>query len=92
MLTLTRLTEEGNVFIPDEYRLALSLTSNSPLVLLQVGDILLLAPVDEELASVTSRLEARLSDAGIKVEDLIAEASAVREEINRAEFGQKDQP
>jgi len=89
MLTLTRLTEEGNVFIPDEYRRALSLTLDSPLVLLQVGDVLLLAPVDEELASVSSRLEARMNVAGIKVEDLIAEANAVREEITGEEFGQK---
>ncbi|MEW6210690.1 MAG: hypothetical protein AB1631_20160 [Acidobacteriota bacterium] len=89
MLTLTRLTEEGSVFIPDEYRRALSLTLDSPLVLLQVGDVLLLAPVDEELASVSSRLEARMNDAGIKVEDLIAEANAAREEITDREFGQK---
>jgi predicted nucleic acid-binding protein len=45
---------------------------------------------DHDVAEVTGWLEARMSEAGIGVEDLIAAATAPRAEITREEFGRED--
>lgn len=90
VFSLARLSEGGQVTIPAEYRRSLALSNNSAIVLVQVGDALVLAPYDDELAEVTGRLEARLSEAGLEVEDLIAAANKARSDITREEFGEED--
>lgn len=45
---------------------------------------------DSDICEVTRRLEARLSEAGIGIEDLIVAATEARSEITRKEFGEED--
>lgn len=90
VLSVARLTEDGQITIPAEYRRSLALSDNSAFVLVRVGDALVLAPYDDQLAEVTGRLEAKLSDSGIEVEDLIAATTEARAEITREEFGEED--
>jgi AbrB family looped-hinge helix DNA binding protein len=86
-LAITRLGSRGQLTIPAEYRQALALSSNTAVVLIQVGDALVVVPHDEPLAAVTQRLEAQMLQAGSDVDDLIAAAAEVRAAIAREEFG-----
>ena len=86
-LAIARLGPKGQLTIPAEYRQALALSSNTALVLVQVGDALVVAPQDEPLATVTQRLEAQMQQAGSNVEELIAAAAEARAQIVREEFG-----
>jgi bifunctional DNA-binding transcriptional regulator/antitoxin component of YhaV-PrlF toxin-antitoxin module len=87
VLSLTRLSEKGQLTIPAEYRRTHQLERDSALVLVEIGDALVLVPHDEALASVTARLEAALKGAGAGSDDLIAAATKARAEIVREEFG-----
>jgi bifunctional DNA-binding transcriptional regulator/antitoxin component of YhaV-PrlF toxin-antitoxin module len=88
---ITRLGAKGQVTIPAEYRRALSLSGDAPLVLVRLGDALVIAPHDDALATVTERLETQMRHAGSDVEELIAAATSARAEIVREEFGIADE-
>ncbi|HWP43605.1 MAG TPA: AbrB/MazE/SpoVT family DNA-binding domain-containing protein [Blastocatellia bacterium] len=89
-ISIARLSENGQITIPDEYRRALALSTDSSVVLVQVGDALVVAPYDDALAAVTSRLEAQMKDAGVDLEELVDAAKEARAEIAREEFGEED--
>ncbi len=72
VLSLTRLSEKGQLTIPAEYRRTHQLERDSALVLVEIGDALVLVPHDKVLASVTARLEAALK--GADADHLIAAA------------------
>jgi bifunctional DNA-binding transcriptional regulator/antitoxin component of YhaV-PrlF toxin-antitoxin module len=85
---ITRLDANGQLTIPEEYRNALAVSTDTAIVLIQVGDALVVAPCDDALAAVTGRLEARMQNAVSNVEDLVAAAAEARAEIVREEFGE----
>lgn len=87
VLSLTRLSEKGQLTIPAEYRRTHQLERDSALVLVEIGDALVLVPHDAALASVTARLEAALKGKSADADDLIAATSEARAEIVREEFG-----
>jgi hypothetical protein len=53
-----------------------------------MGDVLILAPIDEVLTKITERMEAAMRGAGVTVEELMEETLAARAEIVREEFGE----
>ena len=87
--TVTRVTPGGQITIPPEYRNAENLEPGTPLVAIQIGDALVLAPLDEPLAAVTGRLEAAMKAAGQSIEQLVEAAASARAEIVESEFGHK---
>jgi len=87
--TVTRVGPNGQITIPPEYRSAESLQDGTPLVAIQVGDALVLAPIDQELSAVTARMESALKAAGHSIEDLIAAAAAARADVAESEFSDK---
>jgi bifunctional DNA-binding transcriptional regulator/antitoxin component of YhaV-PrlF toxin-antitoxin module len=87
VLSIARLGANGRLTIPVEYRRALDLSGDAPLMLIQVGDALVITPCDEAFSAVSQRLEARMHQAGSNVSDLTAAAAAARAEIAREEFG-----
>jgi len=87
--TVTRVGPNGKITIPPEYRSAESLQDGTPLVAIQVGDALVLAPIDQELSAVTARMESALKAAGHSIEDLIAAAAAARADVAESEFSDK---
>ena len=89
-LSIVSLSEKGQLTIPADYRRDLSLARDSTLVLIRVGDALVLVPHDEALAALATRLEAAMRGAGLRVEDLLKTAEAVRGELARQEFGSED--
>ncbi|PZS23132.1 MAG: hypothetical protein DLM61_24530, partial [Pseudonocardiales bacterium] len=68
ILSITRLGAKGQITLPAPYRRALALSEAATLALIRVGDALVVAPLDEALAAVTQRLEARMQQAGSSVE------------------------
>jgi bifunctional DNA-binding transcriptional regulator/antitoxin component of YhaV-PrlF toxin-antitoxin module len=88
VLTVARLSEKGQLTIPAEYRRLHDLERDSMLALIQMGDALVLVPLDEALEQITERLASAMRGAGVSVEDLISEAQAARAEIVREEFGE----
>jgi bifunctional DNA-binding transcriptional regulator/antitoxin component of YhaV-PrlF toxin-antitoxin module len=87
--TVTRVSATGEITIPPEYRTTENLEPGTPLIAVQVGDALVLAPLDEQLAAVTGRLEAAMKAAGQSIEDLVQAAASARAEIVESEFGHK---
>ena len=85
-LAIERLSDEGQLTIPQEYRDALSLTGDSSLIVVRVGDALVLTPADDALTAVTERLEARVRAAGSDVDDLLRAAAEARAAMVREEF------
>jgi bifunctional DNA-binding transcriptional regulator/antitoxin component of YhaV-PrlF toxin-antitoxin module len=88
IFSITRLGANGRLTIPKEYRHVLSVSPDTAVVLVQVGDALVIAPCDEALAAVSQRLEAQMQKAGSDVEDLIDAAAEARADIVREEFGE----
>jgi len=87
--TVTRVSSSGQITIPSGYRDAENLEPGTPLVAVQIGDALVLAPIDEQLAAVTGRLEAAMTAAGQSIEGLVAAAASARAHISESEFGSK---
>jgi bifunctional DNA-binding transcriptional regulator/antitoxin component of YhaV-PrlF toxin-antitoxin module len=88
ILSIARLSEKGQLTIPAEYRRMYDLVRDSTLAIIQMGDALILAPIDEELTRITERMEAAMRGAGVTVEELMEETLAARAEIVREEFGE----
>jgi bifunctional DNA-binding transcriptional regulator/antitoxin component of YhaV-PrlF toxin-antitoxin module len=86
VLSIVRLSEKGQLTIPAEYRREHDLERDSTQPLIQLGDVLILAPIDELLTEITDRMEASMRGAGVTVEDLMDETLAARAEIAREEF------
>jgi bifunctional DNA-binding transcriptional regulator/antitoxin component of YhaV-PrlF toxin-antitoxin module len=89
VLSIVRLSEKGQLTIPAEYRREHDLERDSTLALIQLGDVLILAPIDELLTEITDRMEASMRGAGVTVEELIEETLAARDEIAHEEFGEE---
>jgi bifunctional DNA-binding transcriptional regulator/antitoxin component of YhaV-PrlF toxin-antitoxin module len=88
VLTIARLSEKGQLTIPAEYRREHALERDSTLAIIQMGDALILAPIDEVLTKITERMEAAMRGAGVTVEELMEDTLAARAEIVREEFGE----
>jgi bifunctional DNA-binding transcriptional regulator/antitoxin component of YhaV-PrlF toxin-antitoxin module len=88
--TLARLGANGEIVLPKPYRDSERLTAGASLALVQVGDALLLAPIDDQFQSLTGRLEAAMDASGTSVEELIAAAAEARKEIVQEEFEDRD--
>lgn len=89
-LEITTLGNDGEITLPSSYRDSEHLAPGAVVALVKVGDALVLAPVDNEFASVVGRLESRLHEAGASIEEIIAAAAVARSEIVLEEFGAKD--
>ncbi len=87
VLSIARLTEKGEFTIPAEYRREHGLDRDSTIAIIQMGDALILTPIDKMLAEITERMEAAIRGAGVTVEELMEETLAARVEIAREEFG-----
>jgi len=89
--SVMRVSDSGQITIPPEYRTAENLEPGTPLVAVQIGDALVLAPLDEQLATVTGRLEDAMKSAGQSIEGLIAAAASARAKIVHSEFNHKSE-
>jgi bifunctional DNA-binding transcriptional regulator/antitoxin component of YhaV-PrlF toxin-antitoxin module len=88
ILSIVRLSEKGQLTIPAEYRREHDLERDSTLAVIQLGEALILAPIDEMLTAITERMEAAMRGAGITVEELMEDTLVARAEIAREEFGE----
>ena len=84
--TVARLGAAGEIVLPEHYRDSEGLAPGASLAVVQVGDALLLVPVDDEFESLTGRLESAMQASGTNIEELIAAATEARREIVRREF------
>lgn len=90
VLEMARMGSDGEVILPTSYRDAEHLVPGAMVAMVQVGDTLVLAPVDDRFSSVTGRLEAAMLSAGANIDEIIAAAASARTEIVQEEFGRKD--
>jgi bifunctional DNA-binding transcriptional regulator/antitoxin component of YhaV-PrlF toxin-antitoxin module len=68
-----RLSENGQLTIPADYRREHDLKRDSKLALIQLGEVLFLVLIDEMLTEITDRMEASMCGAGVIVEELMDE-------------------
>lgn len=87
MVSVVYLNEHGQLTVPDEYRRAHGLTTNSALVAIQVGNGLLIAPQDEELNAATASLEAAWKNSPMSQAELLQALDETREKIFHRDFG-----
>jgi bifunctional DNA-binding transcriptional regulator/antitoxin component of YhaV-PrlF toxin-antitoxin module len=88
VLSIVRLSEKGQLTIPAEYRREHDLERDSTLAVIQMGEALILAPIDEMLTEITERMESAMRGAGVTVEELMEETLVARAEIVREDFGE----
>jgi len=88
VLSIARLSEKGQLTFPAEYRREHDLERDSTLAVIQMGDALILAPIDEVLTKITERMEEAMRGAGVTVEELMEETLTARADIVREEFGE----
>ena len=79
--------DRGRVALSKAARQALNLRAGSSLAYVVVDGTIVLIPQDEHLARVSEQAAQMLENAGLTVEDLLAELPAVREEILREDYG-----
>jgi bifunctional DNA-binding transcriptional regulator/antitoxin component of YhaV-PrlF toxin-antitoxin module len=89
VLSIARLNEKGEFTIPAEYRREHGLDRDSTIAIIQMGDALILTPIDKMLAEITERMEAAIRVAGVTVAELMEETFVARAEIAREEFGEE---
>jgi bifunctional DNA-binding transcriptional regulator/antitoxin component of YhaV-PrlF toxin-antitoxin module len=89
VLSIARLNEKGEFTIPAEYRREHGLDRDSTIAIIQMGDALILTPIDKMLAEITERMEAAIRVAGVTVAELMEETFVARTEIAREEFGEE---
>jgi AbrB family looped-hinge helix DNA binding protein len=79
--------DRGRVALSKAARHALNLRAGSSLAYVVVDGTIVLIPQDEHLARLSEHAAQILENAGLTVEDLLAELPAVREEILREDYG-----
>ena len=79
----------GELTIPAKYCREHDLERDSTLAMIQMGDALILTPIDKMLAEITERMEAAIRVAGVTVAELMEETFVARAEIAREEFGEE---
>jgi len=87
VLSIARLNEMGELTIPAKYRREHNLERDSTIAMIQMGDALILTPVDKMLTEITERMEAAVRGTGVIVEELMKETLVARAEIACEEFG-----
>ena len=81
------LDDRGRVALSKAARHALKLRTGSSVAYIVVDGAIVLIPQDEHLARLSEHAAQLLENAGLTVEDLLAELPAVREEILREDYG-----
>ena len=89
VLCIVRLNEKGELTIPEKYRREHNLERDSTIAIIQMGDALILTPIDKMLAEITERMEAAIRVAGVTVAELMEGTLVARAEIAREEFGEE---
>jgi bifunctional DNA-binding transcriptional regulator/antitoxin component of YhaV-PrlF toxin-antitoxin module len=79
--------DRGRVALSKAARQALNLRAGSSLAYVVVDGTIVFIPQDEHLARLSEHAAQILENAGLTVEDLLAELPAVREEILREDYG-----
>jgi bifunctional DNA-binding transcriptional regulator/antitoxin component of YhaV-PrlF toxin-antitoxin module len=67
VFSIVRLSEKGQLTIPAEYSREHDLERDSTLAVIQLGEAMILAPIDKMLAEITRRMEAAMRWAGATV-------------------------
>lgn len=83
---LLNIGQRGEITLPDGLLRELALAQGGKVAAVRMGQLLLLAPHDEELESLSLRLQKGMKDAGISVQQLKDHALAARAEIFRERY------
>ena len=79
--------DRGRIALSKATRQALGLHAGSSLVYVVSNGAIMLLPQDEHLARLSEHAARVLENAGVTVEDILAELPAVRDEIMRETYG-----
>jgi bifunctional DNA-binding transcriptional regulator/antitoxin component of YhaV-PrlF toxin-antitoxin module len=77
----------GQLTIPASFRKDLDLNDDAELTVVKVGDVLLLTPRKLIGDTVARKASRAMKQAGVKLDDLLADLSKQRERYNRERYG-----
>src|SRR5690242_16951676 len=81
------LDDRGRIALSKAARQALRLRAGSAVAYAVVDGAMIIVPQDEHLARLAEHASQVLQEAGVTVDDLLADLPSVREEILREEYG-----
>lgn len=80
-LTTTKIGEKGQLTVPKEFREDLGLGNGAPFAVLRLGDGLILLPQQQRFEQLCEQVSARLTDAGLTPDDLLATLPEARSRV-----------
>lgn len=80
-ITTTYLGEQGQMILPKEFRESHALEPGAPITILQFGNQLILIPKQTQFTELGDAIAAKLEQAGLTEETLLAGLAETREEI-----------
>lgn len=84
-----RVGENGEITVPASYRKKLRLTKGSEIVLVQLGDALMLVPVDVALNQLCQRIQDILTGQGISTKQALKNLEKVRRQQFQELYGKE---
>lgn len=86
-----RLRDRGQVTIPKSVREQLPAAEGDILTLLQIDDLLILAPQELRVPALQGRFREEMDEAGVSLADLLEGLAAEREAIYRERSGNRSE-
>ena len=81
------ISERGEIALPAGLLRELALAQEGKIAAVRVGELLVLAPHDEDLEALSVRLRSAMKDAGVSVQQLQEHALTERAKIFRERYG-----
>jgi len=88
-LATTKIGEKGQLTVPKQFRDDLGLGNGAPFAVLRLGDGLILLPEQQRFEQLCEQVSARLTDAGVTVDDLLVTLPEARSRVYTRLYGSK---
>jgi AbrB family looped-hinge helix DNA binding protein len=86
-LTMTKIGEKGQLTVPKQFREDLGLGNGAPFAVLRLGDGLILLPEQQRFEHLCEQVSARLTDAGLTRDALLATLPDARNRVYARLYG-----
>jgi len=88
-LVTTKIGEKGQLTVPKQFREDLGLGNGAPFAVLRLGDGLILLPEQQRFEQLCEHVSARLTDAGLTPDHLLATLPEARSRVYARIYGSK---
>jgi AbrB family looped-hinge helix DNA binding protein len=88
-LATTKIGEKGQLTVPKQFREDLGVGNGAPFAVLRLGDALILLPEQQRFEQLCDQVRARLTNAGLTSDDILATLPEARSRVYARLYGGK---